>query len=279
MMNHTVDITILVDNKADDGLLAEHGLALWIETGSLRILFDTGQGKALPYNAGILGIDLQDADALVLSHGHYDHTGGVPYVIGRKPNLDIYCHPAVVVPRYSIRSADQPKPIHMSQDSKIALHHLSFDRLHWVSQPMLLTSDIGVTGPIPRKNGCEDTGGPFFLDSHGQHADPINDDQALWIKTSRGLVIIVGCSHAGLVNTIDAIRESTGESSVVAVIGGFHLQNASEERLQKTVMALQGPDFGMLIPCHCTGDAALKRFCASFGDRVRPGHAGMRIRV
>jgi 7,8-dihydropterin-6-yl-methyl-4-(beta-D-ribofuranosyl)aminobenzene 5'-phosphate synthase len=276
-MNSVTDIIILVDNKADEGLMEEHGLALWIETGNSRVLFDTGQGKALPYNAGILGIDLKKADSLVLSHGHYDHSGGVPYIVGRKPDMEVYCHSAAVLPRYSIQSADNPKAIHMPRDAKIALNHISSDRLHWVAQPMLLAPNVGITGPIPRKNGCEDTGGPFFLDSHGQHADPIYDDQALWIKTPRGLIIVVGCSHAGLVNTLQYIRDITGEPSVVAVIGGFHLQNASEERLKKTAEALR--DVELVAPCHCTGEAAIETLRASLGDRVKRGHAGLSIRV
>jgi 7,8-dihydropterin-6-yl-methyl-4-(beta-D-ribofuranosyl)aminobenzene 5'-phosphate synthase len=277
MMSNTADITILVDSKADEGLMTEHGLALWIETKNSRVLFDTGQGKALPHNAGMLGIDLQKADALVLSHGHYDHSGGVPYVVARKPDIQIYGHPAAVVPRYSIRSADQVRAIHMPQDTKIALDQLSSVQLHWISQPMLLAPDIGITGPIPRRNDFEDTGGPFFLDADGQRPDPIDDDQALWIKTPRGLVIVVGCSHAGLVNTLYYIREITGESSVAAIIGGFHLQNASEERLKETTAALH--DLELVVPCHCTGETALSSLCASLGNRVKRGHAGLSVKI
>ena len=96
-------LTIIVDNKAAEGLLCEHGFAVWIEVAGRRLLFDTGQGAAIAGNADMLGIDLRTADALVLSHGHYDHTGGVPLLIARAPTAEIYAHPAATGPRYSLR--------------------------------------------------------------------------------------------------------------------------------------------------------------------------------
>jgi 7,8-dihydropterin-6-yl-methyl-4-(beta-D-ribofuranosyl)aminobenzene 5'-phosphate synthase len=278
-MNNTAELTILVDNTGDEGLATEHGLAIWIETGNNRILLDTGQGAALEHNAPLLGINLKDAASLVLSHGHYDHSGGISNVLKMNPHVNIYCHPGAVLPRYRIDSADKIKAIDMPPGSKIALNSVPPERLHWVTQPMFLEAGVGITGPIARRSNFEDTGGPFFLDSTGQHADLIDDDQALWIRTSRGLIIVVGCSHSGIKNTIDVIREITGEKSIIALIGGFHLKDASDERIKKTAAVLQDLDAQIIVPCHCTGDRATEMLRAVVGDRVRPGRAGMKISI
>jgi 7,8-dihydropterin-6-yl-methyl-4-(beta-D-ribofuranosyl)aminobenzene 5'-phosphate synthase len=278
-MNISAEITILVNNTGDDGLLIEHGLAFWIETAGSCILLDAGQGKALEHNAPLLGINLENAASLVLSHGHYDHSGGIAHVLDINSQVHVYCHPGVVVPRYSIKSAEEIRTITMPQDARAALNALPPERLHWVTQPVLLAPTVGITGPIARKSDFEDPGGPFFFDTSRRNADPIDDDQALWIKTPRGLIIVAGCSHSGVKNTIDAVREIAGEKSIVALIGGFHLKDASEERINKTAAVLQDLDAEVIISCHCTGDRATEVLHAVLGDRVRSGRAGMKIRV
>jgi 7,8-dihydropterin-6-yl-methyl-4-(beta-D-ribofuranosyl)aminobenzene 5'-phosphate synthase len=196
-----IAITILVDNQAGPGLTTEHGFSLWIEADGRHILFDTGQGPALPVNARALGVDLRQTDMVVLSHGHYDHTGGIPHVLHVAPNAHVYCHPGVVQPRYSLRNGS-PKPAHMPSESMAALDRLPEKNLHWTSEAVMLSENIGLTGPIPRQTTFEDTGGAFFLDPEARHADPIEDDLALWIKTDEGLVVCVGCCHAGIINTL-----------------------------------------------------------------------------
>ena len=148
-----IRITILVDNRANEGLLAEHGLSLWIEASGQRLLFDTGQGPALASNAGKLGVALHSADTLVLSHGHYDHTGGVPLVIESAPAVHVFCHPAVPTSRYSIRNG-AARPIGMPESARSALERVPPERLHWTTQPIEIAPGIGLTGPIPRLRAC-----------------------------------------------------------------------------------------------------------------------------
>jgi 7,8-dihydropterin-6-yl-methyl-4-(beta-D-ribofuranosyl)aminobenzene 5'-phosphate synthase len=274
MTSMDTKIIVVVDNKAGEGLASEHGLSLWIETEGKRILFDTGQGPALESNARALGIDLSTADILVLSHGHYDHAGGIAYVIEQARDIDVYCHPAVVQPRYVIRDG-KASPIGMPRGAGGALEQLPSVRLHWVLEPLMLTETVGVTGPVPRLTNYEDTGGPFYLNPEGARPDLIEDDLALWIQTGQGLVVCVGCAHAGLINTLHHIRDVTGGARVRAVIGGFHLLSASHERLTQSIVKLRLLEPDMLVPCHCTGESAVASLCDALGGRVSTGASGM----
>lgn len=268
-----IEVTILVDNNARSGLRAEHGLSLWIEAGGRRLLFDTGQGSALPANARTLGIDLRATDILLLSHGHYDHTGAVPYVLETSSDVHVYCHPAAKSPRYAVSPAGA-RAIDMPSSTRTAITELGPSKLHWMTHPVELLPGIGVTGPIPRRNDYEDTGGPFYLDEAGRRADPIDDDIALWLRTERGLVVIVGCCHAGLTNTLTYARQLSQCGKVHAVIGGLHLLQASDRRLKQTIGALDDLRVDLVVPCHCTGAGATARLREALGERVSPGEAG-----
>jgi 7,8-dihydropterin-6-yl-methyl-4-(beta-D-ribofuranosyl)aminobenzene 5'-phosphate synthase len=273
-MSDQVKITVLVDNQAGEGLAAEHGLSLWIEAKTTRILFDTGQGGALAANARNLGISLDQTDVLILSHGHFDHTGGIPHVLEHAGEIEVYSHPAVIQPRYSIH-ARTPRPIQMPSEARTALNRLPSERVHWIREATTLVPGIELTGPIPRDTRYEDPGGPFFLDPEGAHPDSIEDDMALWIDTPAGLIVCVGCCHAGLVNTLNHVTRLSDTKRIRAIIGGLHLLNASDERLDRTIATLRflAPD--RIIPCHCTGDHAVQALAAALGDRVSMCRSGM----
>jgi len=273
MIAPRLKITIMVDNQAGDGLAAEHGLSLWIDAGATRIVFDTGQGAALAGNAGKLGIGLEQADILVLSHGHYDHTGGIPLVLQSARKTQLYCHAGVVQPRYAMRNGTA-KTIRMPRDSMAAIDKLPEENLHWTSRARLVARGIGLTGPIPRETDYEDPGGPFFLDRQGRRADPIDDDLALWMPTAQGLVVCVGCCHAGIVNTLNHVFRLSGTNRLRALIGGFHLLDAGEERLEQTVAALRSCAPELVVPCHCTGEKAMQMLTSALDNRVVPGRAG-----
>lgn len=275
MMNkdNPIQVTILVDNRADGELVPEHGLAMWIEADGRNILFDTGQGQALEPNCRALGIDLGKADTLVLSHGHYDHTGGLDQAVQAAPSVAIYCHSEAVRPRYAVRNGDAAA-IHMPRSAMAALDKRPRSLLHWTPAPVMLSKNVGLTGPIPRVTDYEDVGGPFFLDAQGHRPDRLTDDMALWINTDDGVVVCVGCCHSGLVNTLAQVKKLSGCGHIRAVIGGFHLVNAGPERMERTRAALREIDPGILVPCHCTGDLALEALKNDPGLVVNQGHAG-----
>lgn len=278
-MTPPIKITLVVDNEAPPELVAEHGFAAWIDTGNECFLFDTGQGAALIPNAAALGIDLSRARALVLSHGHYDHSGAVRAFLDINPDAPvIYGHDATIG-RFSCRPDEQaPRQIGMAEEVRQALCQLPAERRIVLDVPRYLRPGIGITGPVPRNSTFEDTGGPFYLDPDKAQADPITDDLSLWFETSDGLVILTGCCHSGLVNTVRQAQRISGVTRIRGIIGGLHLLNAGPERLDATIAFLHecAPDF--LLPCHCTGTQVIERLRSEFGDAVvRHGGAGEAI--
>lgn len=274
----SVRLVVLVDNTRQSPCLDEHGFALWIDIGDRRLLLDTGQGAALAANVHPMGLDPAQLDDVVLSHGHYDHTGGVPWVLAHAASCRVWCHPAAVEPRYSIRGGEV-RDISMPTLTRRALGNLSASRLRWSAGPVNLTPGVGLTGSIPRRTDFEDSGGPFFLDAHGRRPDLIEDDQAVWIDTDKGVVVCVGCCHAGLINTLLYVGELSGGKPIRAVVGGLHLGAASPERLDRTVRLLREMALEIVVPCHCTGEDAVAWLRSGLDCTVEQGYAGMRLDI
>ncbi len=276
MTGSTLSLTILSDNNAAECCTAEHGFAMLVDTGSCVILFDTGKEDVLLPNATSLGVDLTSVELLVLSHGHYDHTGGICDLLSLAPEASVYLHPAALQNRYSIRQGTA-KTTSMPENAVTLLSSLPESRMNFIEQPRVLPCGVGITGPVPRQTDFEDVGGPFYLDTEGAMPDPIKDDLSLWFDTRDGLVILAGCCHSGIVNTLHYVTELTGSSRIAALIGGFHLSTASPERLSRTVEELNAFDIGRIIPCHCTGENAALYFRHNLHCPVESGYAGMKL--
>lgn len=273
-------ITVLVENTANKrGLLAEHGLAFWIERAGHRILFDTGQGMALTHNAKALGIDLSTATDVVLSHGHYDHTGGLLAAIEQLGQATVYAHLTAFRERFSRHERTGAKSVQSPIESLDWLESRVRQIVPTRAQPIELAEGIWLTGQIPRLNDVEDTGGDFYLDEACTQPDTIVDDQALYINTVNGLVVVLGCAHAGVMNTLDYIRTLTRNKPIHAVIGGMHLLNANEQRLSQTVQKLRELDVQRIGLAHCTGFAAMARLYHELPDRCFHCVTGTRIEI
>jgi len=270
-----IRITILIENTAyKAGLKTEHGLSFWIEYGNNKILFDTGQSESILYNAKTLDIDLAKTDAIILSHGHYDHTGGLPSVINIASNAKIYLHPAATEPKFS-KNVSGAISIGMSDSVRKAIQGR---HVIWTATPAHLFPGIAVTGQIPRMNDFEDVGGAFFVDENCQKPDDLSDDQALFIESAKGLIVVLGCAHSGVVNILDYISKLTGQNEIYAVIGGMHLLNASQMRITNTIETFKKYDIQKVIPLHCTGRKAIEDLKHTLGNKCLFLGAGGQIR-
>lgn len=272
-----IRVTLLAENTAyGPGLLAEHGLAYWIEIDSRRVLFDTGQGGVLMHNAFRLSVPLREVDAVVLSHGHYDHTGGLADALKTTRPVPVYAHPAALEPKFMVDSARKSRDIGIPFPSKRAVREHA-ERLVETREPTSVAPGLFVTGYVPRVTDFETTGGDFFLDSDGHRPDPVEDDQSVFFDSVAGTVVLLGCAHAGVVNTLHHIRRLTNERPIHAVFGGMHLVGASQERVRRTIGELRELGIGRLGPAHCTGIAAIAALWNALPGQCISCHAGARF--
>lgn len=272
-------LTVLVDNNTfiDRYLIGEPGVSYLIECDGKKILFDTGYSDVFIKNAQILNIDLLDLDSIVFSHGHNDHTWGLNHLIqyyDRATNppakkIQLICHPDALIPKYY-----NAKPIGIN--FMLEENHYFFTKI-CSATPVNITKNIIFLGQIPRNNNFEATASiGHTLDHCGDISDDfVLDDSALVVKTKKGIVVITGCSHAGISNIIEYAKLVSGETHIVSVIGGFHLQNADKNTLSKTGEYFQELSADSLYPCHCT-DLAAKINLASY---VKIDEVGVGLRL
>lgn len=255
------------------GLLAEHGLAVWVEAGSATLLWDTGQGRALLPNVEVLGLSFEALDAVVLSHGHYDHTGGLDQLPERGRPYRLLAHPGSLAPKFQEKAGRADRAGCPPAENGAAALGPRF-RFEAVTQPMEIANGVWLTGEIPRRHPIEDTGGAFFLDEGLRHEDPLLDDLACLLATSKGWVVLLGCAHAGVIQTLEAAEALAPELPIRAVLGGMHLLHASRERLTWTMEHLERRGPPELYPIHCTGDAATRALFQHFPRSCHDWHVG-----
>jgi 7,8-dihydropterin-6-yl-methyl-4-(beta-D-ribofuranosyl)aminobenzene 5'-phosphate synthase len=271
-----IKITTLSENTAELGFLAEWGLSMFIEADGLNVLFDTGAGTAAVHNAQLFGIDLATVDKIVLSHGHRDHTGGLREVLMRmKKNVEIIAHPDIWAAKYSRRGKNREQFSGLPFRREL-LENLGA-RFNMTREPVHLIDRFLTTGEIPMLSDYEEIDSGLFDKETGEMLpDELADDLALVIDTEYGLVVILGCAHRGVVNTLKHAQKLTGKELIYAAIGGTHLLNAPRERWKKTVADLRKMGVQYLGVSHCTGFEASAYLAQEFGERFFLNNSGSR---
>jgi Metal-dependent hydrolases of the beta-lactamase superfamily II len=263
-------IKVLVENTVGRpyGVLAEWGLAMLLDFGKELILFDTGQHGSLINNALVLGVDLRRITKVVLSHGHYDHTGGLLNFLKIRGKVPVYAHSDLFAGHYVKDDGSDKKyigiPFRLEQ-----LESAGAD-FCWYREPLEISPDLWLSGEVPRRTGFE-KGDKRLLqfNSNGPIKDPIHDDLSLFYKTDKGLAVILGCAHSGLVNIIEHARKVTGQKKIRAIIGGTHLGPVDSIQQEGTIEYLKSLDLECLAPNHCTGLPMACRLATEFPDQFR----------
>lgn len=248
-------ITTLIENKLNekDDLHIEHGLSIYIEVDNKGILFDTGQSGNFIDNAEKLNIDLKNLDYVVISHGHFDHSGGLARLIKEiNPSIELYLGNGFFNKKYSLREdGDYSYLGNTFDESLLKENNISFK---YVTEDIInLTENVMVFTNFQREEEFENTDPHMYLKKEKNYIkDEFLDEISLGIKSSKGLVIIVGCSHVGVLNIINTIEDRTG-LKVYGLIGGTHLVKEDDEKINKIIEYLKEKDIKLIGACHCTG--------------------------
>ena len=273
-------ITVLCENSVGPltGALGEHGFSALVEpSNGEQLLFDTGQGLTLLHNARCMNKDLSKVRHVVISHGHYDHAGGLKPLLDQYGAKQVYCHPSVFTSRFRVKDTGDSHPIGIpfSQEELVAAG-ASFD---FSDTFRAIAPGIYLTGEVPRVTTFETGDQGLYCDRAGQDLDTTPDDQSLVLETGKGHVLILGCCHSGLVNTIEHVVSVTGKRDIFAIIGGTHLGFCGQDQLKKTVAALKTFGIKKLAASHCTGFAASARLSCELPKEFQAAMVGYTLEV
>lgn len=271
-------ITILAENYAYKTAHSEWGFSSLIEIDQKKFLFDVGlSGTCLLDNAKELELSISQIDGVILSHGHYDHTDGLEPVLNRLKIKHLYGHPAIFSNRYSLKNGELAyKGMRLSRND---LEQEFGVTLHLEKGMTKISDHLFLTGEVPFTNSFEKISSHFKLcDSHGEILgdDTFPDDNSLVLDTPKGLVIVFGCAHRGIVNIMEHVKKSLNKK-IHGIIGGTHLYIASPEHFSFVVDYIEKEGIELIAPGHCTGMQRIFDLKNIFKEKVRPAFCGERF--
>lgn len=266
---------ILVENKTDNsGIMAEHGLSIYIEAHGKKILMDSGSTDIFLKNAQKMGVDISAVDLAVVSHGHYDHTGGFPAFCRVNSKAPVYMHKNGFRASYGMKNnalRSNTSGIRWNEEERADVEK----RMIFTDGPVEINENIKLSGPIETEPDFEPTGKFYYKDSSGELAeDDMSHEQCLVIREETGIYVFSGCSHRGAVSAIRAGKKMFPGEKVNAFIGGLHLYNSGKEEREDVIEQLAAEDAEKIIPLHCTGIEGVCDVRNRFGDRCIIASAG-----
>ena len=271
--------TVLCENCvfSSGGAIAEHGWSVYIESDQGNFLFDTGQGKAIINNARHFKKDLSTIQGIMISHHHHDHTGGLLNVLEQTGKVNVYSHPELFKNSYLI---DEGKEKNIGIPFRREILESRGAQFKFNTSYREIVPNLMLSGEIPRLTEFEKGSKKLLIKTaEGYTQDLIFDDQTLIVNTEKGLIIILGCSHSGIINIINYIIDKTGQNHIRTIIGGTHLGPASKETKEKTIQALKKFDIEKIGVSHCTGLKTSMRLFQEFGDRFFFCNVGTKIEI
>ena len=270
-----MEFKFLVENKTDNpGVTAEHGLSIYIKAHGHKILFDAGATDMLIANAEEMKINLSEVDTAVISHGHYDHTGGFPAFCEKNDKAKIHIHKNAFRESFGFEDGKMDEVTCGIRWTKPEMDSMR-DRIVFTDGPLQLDKNICITGTVPFAKGFSPTEKFFYKSESGELIeDDMSHEQCLVIKEKSGLYIFSGCSHRGAVSALNAGKSMFPGERVAVFVAGMHLYSASAEDRNKVVEQIAAENLDKIMPVHCTGIKAICDLKTALGDRCIAATAG-----